>query len=245
MNKLVKFSLLVFVASLLLSCDRKSKIEIEGHIDNCTGRYIYFSEVRPDGLEFIDSARLDGGDFKISLSSSSDDVAARRSSPFFLQITLDNKNYGFTTLAKNGDLLNVCGDASSFPKSYSVNGSSEAENMRFLDEHLSLFIDSVVFLNTIYEDNIESDTIRAQVEAAYLQIVDNHTVFLKNYIESHRNSLSSIAAFYQRYNSRFFFDEKRELDILKNIYSSLSEIYKDNENVDFLKNRIAKVEEAK
>ena len=241
--KNLKFFLLFIVVALLFSaCDNKNAVVLKGHLDNCQYKYVYFSEVRPDELDFIDSVKITNGNFEYVLKGSNYLIKARHANPFFLRITLDNRDFGFTTLAKNGETIEICGDAATFPKSYSVQGYDEAENICFLDKQLALFIDSVDYLNEIYKDYIEYDTVRAKVNEAYLGIVANHKAFLQDYINSHLGSFSTVTAFYRRYNSCFFFDEKDDLDLLKKIYSSLSDIYPDNENVAFLNERIVKAE---
>ena len=242
MKNLNFFLLFIVVAVLFSACDNKNAVVLKGHLDNCTYKYLYISEVRPDELDFIDSVKIKNGDFEFVLKGSNYLIKARHANPFFLQITLDKKDFGFTTLVKNGETIEIRGDAATLPKSYSVQGYAEAENICFLDKQLALFIDSVDYLNEIYKDYIEYDTVRAQVNDAYLALVANHKAFLQDYINSHLGSFSTIAAFYRRYNSCFFFNEKEDLDLLKKIYSSLSEIYPDNENVIFLNERIEKAE---
>ena len=56
------------------------------------------------------------------------------------------------------------------------------------------------------------------------------------------NSLAAITAFYQEYNRRNFFDETKDLELLKKIYENLIKIYPNNEIVQFLKQRIDLVE---
>ena len=242
MRQLKTFLMFVVVAVLFSACDNKNAVVLKGHIDNCTYKYLYIAEVRPDELDFIDSVKIKNGDFEYVLKGSNYLIKARHANPFFLQITLDNKNLGFTTLAKNGEIIEISGDAATLPESYSVKGYTEAENICFLDKQLALFIDSVDYLNEIYKNYIEYDTVRAQVNDAYLVLVANHKAFLQDYINSHLGSFSTVAAFYQRYNSCFFFDEKKDIDLLKEIYSSLSDIYPENENVAFLNERIEKAE---
>ncbi|MCQ2286035.1 MAG: DUF4369 domain-containing protein [Bacteroidales bacterium] len=240
--RLVKVWISICSICLLVSCQHKGQIGVSGHLTNCRNGFLYFSEIRPDGPEFIDSVPITNGDFEFKINSSDKLTQKRRATPFFLQITLDNKNLGFTTSAKNGENLVLSGDAMNFTKSYSISGSTEAENMLALDRQLSLFIDSTDYLYAIYEDNIDNDEVRAQVENAYVQIAAHHTEFLRSFIARHPHSFASMAAFYQRYNRHIFLDEKENEALLEKLFLSLSEVYPVNENVLFLKQRLEKIE---
>ena len=111
-----------------------------------------------------------------------------------------------------------------------------------MDRQLSRFIDSTEVLQTIYENEIEDDSIRSRVEYVYLILVENHTKYLLNFISSHPNSMTTIAAFYQRYNRKIFLPEEENLALLQQIYQNLVILYPDNQNVQYLKKRIASIE---
>ena len=110
--------------------------------------------------------------------------------------------------------------------------------MNRLDKQLALFIDSTDILTSIYQSEIENDSVRGLVEKAYNQLVYNHTTFLKDFIAENPTSIATIAAFYQRYNRKIFFIEDENLPLLEQIYQQLVIIYPDNENIKWINNRI-------
>ena len=86
--------------------------------------------------------------------------------------------------------------------------------------------------------NDNDETLHAEVEAAYVQIKQHHRDFLLRFIQGNPTSLSTIAAFYQKYDNCTFFNEKDDFNILNDVYNNLMKTYPDNENVKVLEKRL-------
>lgn len=227
------------LALLLSNCTPKTEtVTVQGTFTDCAKSWVYFAEIRPDEVELLDSVEIKDGKFFFKLSSSDEMTCQRRRQPFFLQIALDKDKDGFVTLVQNGDRIEVSGNAQKLPAEHAVTGGSESGNMLLLDQRLTQFIDSVDYLYEIYEEGIEDDALRERIEAVYLQLLDHHTSFLKEFIATHPGSLSCVAAFYSRYNRRIFLPEKDNLDLLKKMTADLEKIYPEHEYVLYLKKRI-------
>ena len=230
--------LLLFSFSLIGCRQTKQEIVFRGNITHYSNhKWLYISELTLDGFTLFDSTEIKNGEFNFTLKSTDEISRQRRSTPTFFQLSLQ-PNQAFTTLAKNGEVLEIEADARNMAKSYNIKGAEDARLMHRLDKQLALFIDSTDILTSIYQSEIENDSVRGLVEKAYNQLVYNHTTFLKDFIAENPTSIATIAAFYQRYNRKIFFIEDENLPLLEQIYQQLVIIYPDNENIKWINNRI-------
>jgi len=229
---LAAFCLLIFA-----SCNHSS-ITFKGTLKDNHNQMIYLSQVTTEGVSILDSSTIKNGKFSFKIKAKDKQAKQLLAEPAFYRISFNTEN-AFTTIAKAGDKLTINATADSLVKTYTIKGASDAELVQQLDHQLKLFADTAFFLETcdkfIAPDN---DTLREKIEVAYMKIVDYHTNYLKTFIAKNMNSLASIVAFYQVYNRRNFFDETKDLALLKKIYSHLIAIYPNNENVQYLKQRI-------
>ena len=214
---------------LCLGCSRRNGVLFEGDVAGAEGKFITFSLIHPDGENSADSVQIKNGHFKMAFPVEDDN-------PHFFKISLCNDN-AFTTLAKKGEKLEFEADAASLVRSYTVTGSHDAELMQQLDRRLSLFADSAEILMEWYDLN-NDDTLHGQIERAYNQITAHHAAFLRQFIQENPQSMSVLAAFYQRYNRCFFIREEENLDLLKTLYDSLQKQYPDSEDVRWVEERL-------
>lgn len=228
MNRLYIFLLLI--ALLFGACKSKTTIFFDGEIEQCEGSYIKLSRLSLDELQLIDSTRVDNGKFSFTIDVEDD-------APHFYCLSLDDWN-GLTTLAQCGDILHFTITQQPMVKNYSVVGSYDAERIALLDQRLTNFIDSVQMLEQYYNEMQDNDSLRAEVESHYIQIKDNHTHFLRSFIQEDPASLSCLVAFYQKYAYAKFLSEDRDSDLLQMIYDALSDKYPENENVIWLRDRL-------
>lgn len=237
MERRTPFQLLFFLVGFFFfvtSCEKKGQIEISGTLTNNVAEYIYISEVRPDGVVLLDSAKIDDGVFTLVVSGDGSD---RYAVPSFFQISLSSEN-ALTTIAQAGDALTLTADARRLVQDYTVSGNANALLMRELDVQLAKFIDSTNALMVIYENHIEVDSARSFVEESYNRLVANHAHFLVDFIHKNRASLASVAAFYQRYNRCIFINETENLPLLKEIHDALAAQFPQSENVLWIEERL-------
>ena len=224
---------LLLLLSIVVSCTRHNGVTFEGHITGADGCYLTVSRTCAGESLFTDSVQIRNGSFSLTVPSGDD-------GPDFYDLSLRRDN-AFTTLANKGDTVHIEADASSLVRTYRATGSLDAERMCQLDQRLALFADSTDQLEELYNYYIEDDSMRAKIEEVYMKIRANHTVFLRDFIAQNSESISCLAAFYQRYNRHKFFSEKENLQLLQDIYRSLKARYPKNGNVIWLEERIEKI----
>ena len=228
-RKITGVATVLLLCLLCLGCTNQNGVAFEGNVSGAEGKYITISLIHPNGENSADSVQIKNGHFKIAFPVEDDN-------PHFFKISLCNDN-AFTTLAKKGEKLEFEADAASLVRSYTVSGSHDAELMQQLDRRLSLFADSAEILMEWYDLN-NDDTLHGQIERAYNQITAHHAAFLRQFIQENLQSMSVLAAFYQRYNRCFFIREEENLDLLKTLYDSLQKQYPDSEDVIWLGERL-------
>ena len=231
MKKLL-FSIIA-IAFLFTGCTRHSGVTFEGNITGADGRYLTISRTCAGETLFTDSVQIRNGSFSLTVPSGDD-------GPDFYLVSLCKEN-AFTTLASKRETVHIEADASSLARTYRATGGPDAERMCQLDQRLALFADSTDYLMELYDKNITDDSMRAEIEAAYVHIRENHTAFLRDFISQNSESLSSLAAFYQRYNQCVFLPEEENLELLQGICVTLKSRYPKNGNIIWLEERIKKI----
>lgn len=217
--------------SFFTGCNRHSGVTFVGNIAGADGCYLTVSRTCAGETLFTDSVQIHNGSFTLTIPAGDD-------SPDFYLVSL-HKDNAFTTLASKGETVRIEADASSLARTYRATGSPDAERMCQLDQRLALFADSTDHLEELYDYYQEDDSMRAAIEAAYVKIRENHTAFLRDFIAQNSESISCLAAFYQRYNRHRFFSEKENLQLLQDICATLKARYPDNGNVVWLEERLA------
>ena len=227
------FFSILSILFIFTSCTRHNGVTFEGRITGADGCYLTVSRTCAGETLFTDSVQIRNGSFSLTVPSGD-------GGPDFYDLSLRRDN-AFTTLANKGDTVLIEADASSLVRTYRATGSLDAERMCQLDQRLALFADSTDQLEELYNYYIEDDSMRAKIEEVYMKIRANHTAFLRDFISQNSESISCLAAFYQRYNRHKFFSEKENLQLLQDIYTSLKARYPKNGNVIWLEERIEKI----
>ena len=224
------FISILAITLILTGCHRHSGVTFVGDITGAEGCYLTVSRTCAGETLFTDSVQIRNGSFTLS-------VPAGDGGPDFYLVSL-RKDNAFTTLADKGETVRIEADATSLARTYRATGSPDAERMCQLDQRLVLFADSTDHLEELYEYYQEDDSMRAAIKAAYVKIRENHTAFLRDFIAKNSESISCLAAFYQRYNRHRFFSEKENLQLLQEICATLKSRYPDNGNVVWLEERL-------
>lgn len=232
------FLLLVVSVILIAACqNKKSLIVIEGDINGSHNDMVRLAVVTNEGLDMLDSMKLKNGHFRFELTADDDAAKKRASSPMMYQIMLSPYNT-LTTIAIGGDHLVIKAEAESLIDNYTVTGGEEAVLLGQLDSALNAFVQPVDALYRTYQNNIEEDTVRAQIEQQYIQLLDHHKQYLTNFIKTHPDKMASYVAFYQGYNRRSFFSEQEDRALLRQITQTLKKQYPDNPYVQNMQRRL-------
>ena len=233
-DKIASFLLLLLCSVCFFAgCTRHNGVTFNGTITGADGRYLTVTRTCAGETVLTDSVQIRDGHFRLTLPVGDD-------GPAFYRISICNNN-AFTTLASKGETVTIEADAESLVRSYRATGSPDAERMCQLDQRLALFADSTDQLEELYSYYQEDDSMRAKIEEVYMKIRANHTAFLRDFISQNSESISCLAAFYQRYNRHKFFSEKENLQLLQDICTSLKARYPDNGNVIWLEERIERI----
>ena len=238
-----KHFLLIGILVLLLSAcqNRNVSVTISGNLSNSNNQMIRLALITSDGMDFIDSTNLHSGQFEFKISSENELIKERENAPMMFQLFLSEDNC-LATMAKKGEHLKITADANDMARTYNISGGEEAVLIHQLDSSLTAFVIPSEKLYEEYQKTMEDDSARAEIEAQYVVMLQNHRQYLENFIEKHPNNMASYIAFYQSYNRRNFFDIYRDLDVLKKINANMEKVYPESEYVKSMKNIVEMVE---
>ena len=228
-----KLFILFVIVSLFAGCAKRNGVTFDGTISGADGRYLTVIRTCAGETVLADSVQIRDGHFQLTLP-------AEDNGPAFYRISLRNNN-AFTTLASRGETVTIEADAASLVRSYHATGSPDAERMCQLDRQLALFADSTDYLMVLYNQQTDDDSLREAIEQAYLQIKANHSTFLRDFISQNSESLSCLAAFYQRYNQCIFLPEKENIELLQELYNQWKRLYPENKEVQWVGERLEKI----
>lgn len=229
------FGLIALMLLLMVSCNsNKKQIEFSGEMKEIKDAQISLFQVFPDDEVLLDATTVKKGKFKLVGKIDKNETA-----PSFYKIVLDKTNY-ILTVAAPGENLYFKIDSIMMVKSYRVKGGNDAILMSQLSQQLKLFTDSVMVLENKYRNDQYNDSLKAAIETIYMGYVNNHTQFLKSFIRKNPTSLTTITAFYQKFNRRSFIPEKENIPLLKEIVSNLESKYSNQKDILYIKTRIQK-----
>ena len=218
-------------AVLFAACGKwKTSVVSSGDIQDGDNQMIQLALVTADGLNFIDSANMKDGHFDFKVSSDNELIKERENAPMMFQLFLSDNN-SLATMAKKGEKLNIIANAKDLTQTYRISGGEEAVLMQHLDSALTVFVTEANKLYEVYQENIENDSVRGDIETRYMNLLFSHREFLEKFIASHPNNMATYIAFFQSYNRRNFFDIYQDLDMLKKINANMSKVYPESEYV--------------
>lgn len=237
-----KVLLLLILAVTFAACsDRNTSVTIEGDLTNAGNQTIRLALITADGMDLLDSVNMRDGHFCFKVSSEDERIKERENAPMMFQLFLSDEN-GLATMAKKGEHLKISANAQDLTRTYHISGGEEAVLMYQLDSALAAFVAPSEKLYETYQKNVDNDSIRTEIEAQYVKMLNNHRQYLEDFIDKHPNNMASYIAFYQSYNRRNFFDLYQDLDILKQINTNISKVYPESEYVKAMINMVNMVE---
>lgn len=220
-----KLLFLFATAMLLAACtNRNMSVRISGDIKDGGNQKLMLALITPEGMEMIDSTNMKNGHFEFKVSSKDERIKERENAPMMFQLFLSESN-SLATMAKKGEKLKITADAKDLTQTYHISGGEEAVLMQQLDSALTVFVTEANKLYDVYQENMENDSARGEVETKYMNLLFQHREYLEKFIAGHPNNMASYIAFFQSYNRRNFFDIFQDLDVLKKINANLSKVY--------------------
>ena len=237
-----KIVLLIIMAMILASCaDRNVSVNISGDIQNGGDKMLRLALITAEGMDIIDSANMRDGHFEFKISSEDERIKERENAPMMFQLFLSEEN-SLATMAKKGERLKITADAEDMTRTYHISGGEEAMLMHQLDSSLTAFVIPTEKMYETYQKNSENDSVRAEIEAQYVKMLQDHKNYLRGFIQNHPDNMASYIAFFQSYNRRNFFDIYQDLGMLKQINNNLSRVYPESEYVKAMKNMANMIE---
>lgn len=209
----------------LFSCTKKEKAKsIYGRFRNAEKSWIYLQIITEQGDQTIDSV-LSSSDGSFSMKNPA------TSSEFYI-LRANATNLVFLVL-KEGENVEVNGDAKNLESTYKVKGSKDSELIQALRSFDKVLSDS---LNKIYEDLRESnpdqkDSFGLQLQQIYSSQMEK---FGKGFIRSNMSSLVSLSA-------TKFINQQAELPLMNELDDSLMLAYPDNRYVKDYKTLITEL----
>ena len=230
------------MAMILASCaDRNVSVNISGDIQNGGNKMLRLALITAEGMDIIDSANMRDGHFEFKISSEDERIKERENAPMMFQLFLSEEN-SLATMAKKGERLKITADAEDMTRTYHISGGEEAMLMHQLDSSLTAFVIPTEKMYETYQKNSENDSVRAEIEAQYVKMLQDHKNYLRGFIQNHPDNMASYIAFFQSYNRRNFFDIYQDLGMLKQINNNLSRVYPESEYVKAMKNMANMIE---
>ena len=234
-------SLLAFCLLLSACQQRGTNIVIEGDFTHGGNALVRLSLVGPDETVVLDSMKMKDGHFSFTLKANDDESCARAATPMLYRLDLGHNN-AITTIAQGGQHLRFTADAANLVRTSRVCGGEEALLCCQLDSALSVLAQQAEEWYPLYQKNIENDSIRAGIEASYMDLVNAHTSYLLDFIQHHPQNMASYMAFYQQYNRRVFLDREKYDDLLRTLTQSLKQQYPDSPYILMMERRMEKMD---
>ena len=181
---------------------------------------------RLDNAEVVrlDSMRMRNGHFEFVLKAATEEQKEILAQPMMYQLSLSGVNM-LTTMAQKGEQIHITAEAGNLIQTYRATGGREAVLMSSLDSALTVFVKQVQPLWDFYQQHIDQDSVREEVEKQYQALVDRHTRYLRRFIAEHPADMASYIAFYQSYNRKSFFQEREDFGLLKQLTDTLTVHY--------------------
>lgn len=216
-------------------CQNKNTFVIKGTIKKHKTEQIYLNRVNVDHLVFIDSAKIGkNGNFKFRTEAGA---------PEFYQLGFTESNF-VTLLAKPGDKLEVNFNSENLFPEYTVGGSEESEQVRFLDVRLAGTKRKLDSLKTEYDAASKEfgfEEKKTSIETQFDDIVKDIRKKTIEFIITNYRSMAAIKALYQRINDQtYVLYDPRDLQYLKIVSDSLSRYYPNSKSVRALAEDVKK-----
>lgn len=226
-----RYSLIFLTAALIGGCTGENNVSIKGVFSEGREGLVYLDQSAVDHSSVADSAEIKRGRFKFK---------AEITGPEFYQVRLENGEF-VSLLAMPGEDIGIEFGKTPLAMDYSTSGSSGTEEIRILDQQLFTTrarLDSVRKIYAAIPPEAMA-TRGAELEKAFVDIVDAQRKFNIKFIIENISSMASIHALYQRIDDNtYVLYQPRDLQYLKIVSDSLSVKYPVSQHVRALKENV-------
>ncbi len=209
----------------LTACGSGPKtFQIAGSIEGLSNGLILLREASENKIETVDSTRTDKlGYFEF---------IRHINTPSFFLLQAEGEVEPIILLVEPGESVSINGKLKSFAQKYDVSGSRGSFLVRDLNFRLNQTIRTIDSLSAHFRHNREHprcDSIKAAVDSAYVQTVEEHKRYTINFIKENRYSLASILALYQQYDKqRPVLNKRDDFKLFQLVDSLLYPLYPEN-----------------
>ena len=212
----------------------KNSVEISGKLyDPGKSEHIYIDELSSNDLVTVDSAIIkEDGTF---------DLDIKTKEPAFYILRINEGNF-LTMLVTPGEKIRLEARHDSLNLPISIKGSEGTELMADYNRQLQQTINKLNSLNTIYEQNKDSDDLPKVIESLdslaqnYLSEINSYT---REFVNRNLTSLASLYALYQQVAPGVYvLDPSSDFRYFRKVDSSLSIIYPEYEPVKALHEQV-------
>ena len=184
--------LIVWAAVLLFSCGPKNQFTISGTIDGGAGKTLYFSQLHPSKLTFVDSVKLDKkGNFELKGTASD---------PTFYLLQVSNTNF-VTLLLDSADRVTIEGNYANLAFDYDVEGSANSKEIQELNQKFAEAKAKLDSLRALYNKNKNNPLYASTLESLnieYASIANAYAQYASDFIKRNPFSPANIYALYQQ-----------------------------------------------
>ncbi len=220
--------LIVWAAVLLFSCGPKNQFTISGTIDGGAGKTLYFSQLHPSKLTFVDSVKLDKkGNFELKGTASD---------PTFYLLQVSNTNF-VTLLLDSADRVTIEGNYANLAFDYDVEGSANSKEIQELNQKFAEAKAKLDSLRALYNKNKNNPLYASTLESLnieYASIANAYAQYASDFVKRNPFSPANIYALYQQWEPNAFVIN--DLQLMKTTASALSSLYPNNDHVKALYN---------
>lgn len=211
MKQKFKSLTLTLPLAFLLACNSEPKgFELKGKLDNSHGEMVFLELMSTDGIKTVDSVTLDDkGEFLMTPYMA--DIG-------FYRLKISRKNFA-TFIFDANQQVTVNGNAEDLGNTYTVEGSPDSKlfweinqvsikNYRQRDSLQKTF---QAYVNMVKMDSVRMDSMNNALEKPYNELINKHNNYLKDFVEKHPESFTSLVAI-QQLPAEQFMDTYIKLD---------------------------------
>ncbi len=228
------FRIILFLGFIFLvsACSNSDQLRVSGKITEAAGKTLYFQQLNLDGTVDLDSVKLkEKGTFKFSIP--------RLEYPSFLLLKLSDSNL-ITLLADSTENIEVVANGKKLSEDYLVKNSMGSSYVKTLNRKLEATKNDIDSLITIYKGISETETEdRNKVMESMIEEINRQKDFIYDFVMTNPRSFASYYAVFQRFDDGAMIlsaDEKKDLNILTAVATSLDVLYPEAPRVKQLKN---------
>ncbi|MDZ7635613.1 MAG: TlpA disulfide reductase family protein [Bacteroidales bacterium] len=226
-----RYFLIFLTAAIIAGCNSENNVTIKGTFSEGREGIVYLDKSEVDRSSVIDSADIRRGRFKFT---------AEITGPEFFQVRLENGEF-VGLLAMPGENITLQFGKSPLATGYSVAGSPGSDEIKVLDQQLMSTRTRLDSIRKIYSglSDDELATRGADLEKAFVDVVDAQRKFNIKFIIENISSMAAIQALYQRIDDNtYVLYQPRDLQYLKIVSDSLSVKYPVSRHVRALKENV-------